>query len=247
MYSLNFKKEWRMNKAKFISFFSLIFVIFVVNMGFYLLIKYVDFSYDTTSILNAIWLILAGMASMLGQILVIIFIYFLVKKDLGKKNIHNTIFTPQSLFAWILPKIIYVFIIQGLFVLLDLVYTYFISDIASLISSGQVIPQFDWKDNIILFLTSTFNIGFFALMTLWMALYYSFRRKGISWLLIVVSTIIYFFASQGYTFYQEIQRQLYEIEYKEITTYIINYGIKNAVGLIFIFISMYLFEKKIEY
>lgn len=247
MFALNFKKDWRMNKSKFITFFSIIFLIFLANMIFYLLIKYVNMAGNTENILRGIWMLLAGLASTLGEILVIVFIYFLIKRDLGKNNIHNTIFTPQNLLSWLLPKIVYVFIIQGLFSILNLVYLNCINDFAtSIMVNGQII-ELDLKYYLISFVTGTFNFGFFALMTLLMALFYSFRNKGLSWLLIVITAIIYFISSQAYSTYQIIQNELYGTKFDLLNSSLIDFGIKNTVGLIFIFISLYLFDKKIEY
>lgn len=247
MFAVNFKKDWRLNKSMFISFFTISLILFIVNIVFYLLISNLNLSAQTNQILNAIWMLLASLSSLLSKIFSIILIYFLLKKDLGKNNIHNTIFTPQSLLLWVLPKILYVFIIQGLFALLDIVYSYMIFDVAPILSPGQQINQFDWLDNIVAFLTTTFNFDLFALMTLWMALYYSFRKKGLSWLLIIITTFVYIGASQAFSIYQIIQLQLYKIEFKLIKTLLINYSIVCFVSIIFLIISFYLFEKKIEY
>lgn len=246
MFSVNFKKDWRMNKSLLISFFSISLIAFIVNITFYLLLRNLNLSENVNNILHLIWVALASIASLAGQIFSIILIYFLLKKDLGKNYIHNTIFTPQSLFSWILPKILFVFIIQGLFALLNVVYEYLLIDIANLYATEQLI-EFVWKDYIVGFLTATFSFGFFALMTLWMALFYSFRKKGISWLLIIISAVIYFVASQAFSTYQVIQNELYGVQIELTKSLLIDYGIKNVVGIIFFIISFYLFDKKIEY
>lgn len=245
MFALNFNKEWRMNKAILKSFFTILIIIFLTNTTFYILLKSFDFAFNTGNILKAIWAILAGLSSMLGMILNIALMYFLLSKDLGKNKVHYSIFTPQSLLSWYLPKLVFLIIIQGLFALIDLGYNFFIFDIANSLSGGAA--DFDWKLIIIDYFTTTFNIGFFALFTLCMALYYSFRDKGLSWLLIVISLIIYFAASNGYTFYQQFQMVLNDAIFEAVPTLLINYGIKNITGLIFIVIAMYLFDQKIEY
>lgn len=247
MFSLNFKKDWRMNKSMLISFFAIALVFFVVNAIFYGLLKWGSFNESTFGILINIWAALAGIASLLGTILVIVLMYFVLKNDLGKAKIQYSIFTPQSLLSWYLPKVLFVFIVQGLFGLINLGYTYFIFDITNPMMDVAEQTHFDVWDNITSLLTQTFNFGFFALMALCMALYYSIRKKGKAWTLIVIAVLIYFMGFISYSIYQGIQEQVNHVQFDNIPTMVIPYVIKNTIGLIYAFISLYLFDKKIEY
>ncbi|QVK18644.1 hypothetical protein KHQ81_02715 [Mycoplasmatota bacterium] len=247
MFSLNFKKDWRMNKSMLISFFAITLVFFAVNAIFYGLLKWGSFSGSTFNILLGIWGVLASLATLLGTILVIVLMYFVLKNDLGKTKIQYSIFTPQSLLSWYLPKVLFVFIVQGLFGLINLGYTYFIFDITNPTLPAADQTHFNVWDNITSLLTQTFNFGFFALMALCMALYYSFRKKGRAWTFIVIAVLIYFVGNISYPIYQQIQEQVNHVKFDNIPTMVIPYVIKNVIGLIYAFISLYLFDKKIEY
>ncbi len=243
MFALNFKKDWRMNKSLFISFFAILFLLLFVNTAFFIVLKNINPG-TTYDVLRTIWGFLATLSSLIGTILTIVLMYFVLKNDLGKNKIQYSIFTPQSILSWYLPKVLFVLIVQGLFALIDLGYTYFVFDLIK--SVGQTV-NFNFWDNMTLFLTKTFNFGFFALLTLCIALYYSFRKKGLSWFLIVVAVLIYFIGDISYTIYQQIQSSLHDTTFKNIPTMVIPYVIKNVIGLVYLFISIYLFDKKIEY
>lgn len=244
MFLLNFKKDWQMHKSLFISFFIISFLIFLVLAVFYFIIRFGDFPLKTSLILSNIWQVLAALSSLLGMALPIALMYLVLKNDLGKNKIQYSIYTPQPLLAWYLPKVLFIFIIQGVFSLLDFGYTYFAVDVANNVLNIET--DFKMIDNVADTLTSAFSFGFFALMTVIMALYYSFRNKKISWFLIVTSVLIYFFGSISFNVYQAIQAYR-DVKIDTMTIILVPFAIKSAIGLIYIFISLHLFENKIEY
>lgn len=243
MFALNFKKEWRMHKSLLTSFFIISLALFVLISVLYLVLKHAGLSSNTEIIFRGIWSVLAGISATLAAILPIVLMYLVLKNDLGKNKIHNTIFTPQSLVSWYLPKVLFIFIVQVLFALINLGYGYYFQDVYP---TGE---KFDFLYNIVLFLTSAFSFGIFALITLCMALYYSFRKKGLSWFLIVVTIIVYFVGLMTYSIYMSLQ--LINQDMSAVTNtpkyVLIQYGIDSFIGLIFIVISLYLFNKKVEY
>ena len=239
MYALNFKKEWRMNRSLLISFFAVLLLLFIGNTTFYLILKNINLADNIYNVLTGVWAIIFTLSSLLKQILAIVLMFWVLKNDLGKNKIHYTIFTPQSLFSWFLPKLVFVFLIQGFFALLDFGYMWFVSDIG--------LVSFPFDINIILLLTSTFNFGFFMLLTLSMAIFYSFRNRSLGWSLITVSVLLYFIAANFYTVYQSIRMQFYGETFGQKSTLLITFFIKNSLGLVYAYFAYRLFDKKIEY
>ncbi len=242
MFTLNLKKDWKMHKSLLISFLIISSVLLGLIIVFYLFIKFAGLSDSATNILNNIWSIVNGIILMLSGILPIVIMYKIVKNDVGKNNIQHTIFTPQSIFSWYLPKVIFIFFTQAIFGIITLVHTYLLQDVTSQ-------EKFNVSENITGFLTQTFALGTFAVITLTIALFYSFRKRGLSWFFITITVIGYFVLTSIYTIIISIE--LYNNEnYIAPSTnelLIVNNVIDNAVGIVFILIALYLFNKKIEY
>lgn len=242
MFVLNLKKDWKMHKSLLISFFVISLVLLGLIFAFYLFIKYAGLSDFVSNILRNIWLIVAGLVMMLGGIFPIVIMFKVVKNDVGKNNVQYTIFTPQSLVSWYVPKVLFIFITQAVFGILTLVHTYLFLDALSQ-------KKYNVSENIIGFLTETFRIGTFAFITLCIALYYSFRKRGKSWTLIALTAISYFVLTSLYGIISSIQ-QFNNENYVAPSTnemLLINNGIDNAIGILFILLALYLFNKKVEY
>jgi hypothetical protein len=242
MFSLNFKKEWRMHRPLMVLFFIITAALFAFITILYFIIKYSNIEGQSLSIVSGIWTALSGITSMLATILPIVLMYKVLKNDLGKNNVHYTVFTPQSISAWFFPKLLFIFIVQGLFALIQLGNAYFLLDATS------PSEKFDTTENIIAFLSTTFEFSLFALITICMAIYYSFRKKGLTWSLIVATIILYFIGNMVYAIYTSIQSFNDPSSVLDTTKMMLTqYGINSVIGIIFITISLYLFDKKIEY
>ncbi|MDF2700133.1 MAG: hypothetical protein K0Q49_1689 [Haloplasmataceae bacterium] len=250
MFSINLKKDWKMHKSLLISFLAIAFVAFLIIFAIYLVLKFLNTGDMTKTVLTGIWSLVTTLVMVLSSILPIVLMFKVLKNDLGKNNIQYTIFTPQSLVYWYLPKVLFVFIIQGLFTLLELGFSYLLIDATNI---GEV---FDLTTYVLSFLAGTFSFGFFGLLTLTMAIYYSFRKKGLSWTLIVTSIICYFIPSIVYSIittidqYNQAHSGKIDVDINtslSVSDIFIPYGLDSAVGLVMILIAFYLLNKKIEY
>lgn len=241
MFLLNFKKEWKMHKSLLTTFFIIAIASFALITLFYLVLEYATLSSRLDSILNILLIFFVAIVSMLGGILPIVIMYKVLKNDLGKNNVQHTIFTPQSILSWYVPKLLFVFLIQGLFGIIQIFYAFY----AMQLSNQEV---FKFTENIYTLLISTFSMGIFGILTLCMAIYYSFRSKGLSWFLIVVTIFVYFASQMTYGIIMAIQSlNGQESSLTNMNLMWIQYGLDSGIGLLFIIISLYLFDKKIEY
>ncbi len=241
MFTLNLKKEWKMYKSLLISFFLISLGLFLVILSAYFILEYANLTAGSTSykIIYGIWTFVAVIVTMLATILPIILMFLVLKNDLGKNNIHNTIYTPQSVISWFLPKVLFVFLIQGLFALISLGSSYLLSDISGL--------NFDTTEKIISFLSATFALGIFGIITISMAIFYSFRKKSISWTLIAISIVSYFVITAIPTIVKILLEGEESVNDLQVLDLLITFGVDFIVGLIFIIIALILFNKKIEY
>ncbi len=252
MFILNFKKDWKMHKSLLVVSVTVSVLLLLVVSIIYFITRYGNLPRNTNAIFMGVLGMLMTIVFLAALIIPISLMYFVLKDDLGKNRIQYTIFTPQSLLSWYLPKLLYIFIIQGLFALINLCANYFTVDLTNHFATKSIeIITFTMADHILTFLTTTFSFGFFAMMTLCFALYYSFRKNGLRVILQIVTVFLYFISYILYPVISQIHNTSIQITLfvgnatgMEI---IIPFLIKNALGLLYLFIAYFLFEYKIEY
>ncbi|HEY8365194.1 MAG TPA: hypothetical protein VIK84_06440 [Haloplasmataceae bacterium] len=241
MFALNFKKEWKFHKSLFLTLFFITLGLFIVISSIYLFLKYNEISEMTYAILIGIWSLATMVVALLSSISPIVLIYLVLKNDLGKNRVHYTIFTPQSIFMWFLPKLLFIFIIQGFFALISTGSSFLMADLTNQ-------PLFDnIEDKIIAFISETFSLGITGVITLATALYYSFRKKGKAWLMIIILIIFYFIMATIPTIVTISIEGAEALIVTSTRNLLLSLGVDLLVGISYILLALYLFNKKIEY
>ncbi len=241
MFTLNLKKEWKLHKSLLITFFIITLALFLLIFATYLVLKYADLPKVGNNITIGIWMFASAIVTMLSTIFPIVLMYLVLKNDVGKNRIHYTVYTPQSILSWFLPKLLFVILIQFLFAITTLGTTFMQLDI----SNQKILEGVDEK--IVTLLSSTFAFGVFGVISLCTALYYSFRKKGHAWLFMTVSVILYFIISMIPSLVFIINEGPQSQVNPTIGQMLILWGVDVAVGWLYLGISLILFDKKVEY
>ncbi|NLG82412.1 MAG: hypothetical protein GX490_07860, partial [Bacilli bacterium] len=186
MFTVNLKKEWVLNKSLLISFFIISLGSLLLTVISYVFLKYVSLPEVTSNIIWAVWNGISALITMVSSFFPLILVFFVLRNDLGKNHVHYTIFTPQSILSWYLPKFVFCLIIQTVFSLINLTIAFLQLDLMNL----DMFESFTYK--ILTFLSSAFSLGTISILTLSFALYYSFRKELKAWFLIILSIGCYY-------------------------------------------------------
>jgi hypothetical protein len=239
-----------MHKSMLLTFFIISVIAFAIISGSYFIIKLINLNDKVEYVIINFWTIISTLIISTTFFMEIILIFRLLMVDLGKGNVHYTIFTPQSIFSWFLPKLLIITIMQGLFAIFKFSHSYLVFDAVT--NTNPIMLSFGLKEHLITLITSIFNYGLFGLISLFFALYYSFRKRGRAWLLILLSLAVYGISYGIFTIivlFNKVEQQLSEttidINLAEIT--LTEFYFHSIFGLIFMIIALYLYNKKVEY
>jgi len=241
MFTVNLKKEWVLNKSLLISFFIISLGSLLLTVISYVFLKYVSLPEVTSNIIWAVWNGISTLITMVSSFFPLILVFFVLRNDLGKNHVHYTIFTPQSILSWYLPKFVFCLIIQTVFSLINLTIAFLQLDLMNL----DMFESFTYK--ILTFLSSAFSLGTISILTLSFALYYSFRKELKAWFLIILSIGCYYLLNAIPTIVLLINQGEAFLTNPSTDYILYTWLIDIFLGLIYIGISLYLYDKKIEY